>query len=611
MSQPSVERTLWYEDAKGRTSLNQAALRQRTEPLVILGEAGMGKTTLLRWLADAPGFMFFSARGFLNHPMTAWQPEDECVLVIDALDELSVSRNGDAVDLVLRRLGQLSRPSFILSCRVADWRNATGASAILELYDEKPLVLHLEPFDDEDALAYLGQKMKPETARDVVEHFTSRGLEGFLGNPQTLDLVSQIAGRKRLPSSRAELFESAIDVLRREHNDAKSGNELSHEAVLHTAGAAFAGLIISGNEAIVRKASAFTDNGDLHLAELGTLADRDRLETVLGTRLFRATGVDRFSYWHRSIGEYLAARWLRGVADTARKRRRLLHLFHGSGLVPASLRGVHAWLARDPVLARAVITADPVGVVEYGDADNLSLGQARSMLDALNALAVDNPLFSQWNPHAARGIAQPALVDDLRHLINATETPVRLRQFILEAVAGTRIASALSHDLRNLLLDPDAVFINRSAAGKALIGPGRDEREHWPATIRSLHALGDELSVRLAIELMDRVGYEPFDDALIGDLLIAYGRQRDRRLGVLARLERNLPDRRIGRVLDCYTRALTASGHSGDSSDSVDRAEMTDFAHGLIARHVGVCEVDAKRLWSWLQPLDRQVGRGS
>jgi hypothetical protein len=397
MSQPSVERTLWYEEAKGRASLKQAELHLRTEPLVILGEAGMGKTTLLRWLSDAPGFVFSTARKLVNHPMPDWQPGDARVLVIDALDELSVSRDGDAVDLVLRRLGQLSCPRFVLSCRVADWRNATGAGAILDLYDKKPLVLHLEPFDDNDTLAYLREQMGREVAQAVVDHFSSRGLQGFLGNPQTLYLVSRIAGEEHLPSSRAELFERAIDVLRLEHNDAKSRNELAREAVLNTAGAAFAGLIISGSEAIARRASACTGDGDLQLAELSILANRDELEAALSTRLFRAVGIDRFTYWHRSIGEYLAARWLRSVADTPRKRRRLMRLFHGHGLVPSSLRGVHAWLARDHAFAQAVITADPVGVVEYGDADDLTIDQARSMLDALSALAIEDPYFSNWN----------------------------------------------------------------------------------------------------------------------------------------------------------------------------------------------------------------------
>ena len=50
-----IERTLWYEAQNGRAELAQGDLLERTEPLVILGEAGMGKSHLLNWLATAPG----------------------------------------------------------------------------------------------------------------------------------------------------------------------------------------------------------------------------------------------------------------------------------------------------------------------------------------------------------------------------------------------------------------------------------------------------------------------------------------------------------------------------------------------------------------------------
>jgi hypothetical protein len=275
--------------------------------------------------------------------------------------------------------------------------------------------------------------------------------------------------------------------------------------------------------------------------------------------------------------------------------------------VPSSLRGVHAWLARDPTLAPAVIAADPMGVVEYGDADDLTIDQARLMLDAISALAIENPFFSKWERYFARGIAQPALIKDLRELIKAEHTPVALRQFVLDAIKGTRIAPALSNDLRTLMLDPNAVFISRGAAGQALIALDASQSQPWPATMRFLHSLGDELSVRLAIELMDKIGYEQFNDDLIADLVTSYASQRDRTLGVLYGLEHHLPTHRLGGVLDRYAHALTALG---DLDDSVERAELEGFAYGLITRYVRSQKIDVKRLWSWLEPLGSGAGRG-
>lgn len=69
-------------------------------------------------------------------------------------------------------------------------------------------------------------------------------------------------------------------------------------------------------------------------------------------------------------------------------------LFHSMDFSPASLRGIHEWLARNLEPAAAVLAADPIGVIEHGDADALTPDQARICLNALRRLASDDPHFS-------------------------------------------------------------------------------------------------------------------------------------------------------------------------------------------------------------------------
>ena len=203
--------------------------------------------------------------------------------------------------------------------------------------------------------------------------------------PQTLDLIARLPPDRPLPTGRGALFEQAIDTLRVEHRNTRGGSELACDAALDAAGAAFAGLILSGSANIVRHGSANLVEGDLQIAEVEEFDDGN-VARVINTRLF-AGGDDSFTYWHRRVGEYLGAAWLAKRADTPAKRRRLLQLFHAQKLVPASLRGLHAWLARDPRLADPVIAADPVGVIEYGDAETLTPQQSRAMLTALQRVA--------------------------------------------------------------------------------------------------------------------------------------------------------------------------------------------------------------------------------
>lgn len=599
----SVERKLWYMSDGSRTELTQSALHARTEPLVILGEAGMGKSHLLEWLASFPGYALCKARQLINrHEPRTLLGEAE-ILVIDALDEVSTHKDGDAVDLVLRQLGKLSYPRFVLSCRVADWRSATGCEAIREQYQDAPLELHLQPLSEDDAATFLSATLGPELANVVVEHFVSRGLEGLLGNPQTLELIAQVAGTGKLPETRSELYGRAIEILRVEHRDAKADDQLAQETGLDAVGAAFAGLILTGSETIVRSSAANTAEGELQLADAVCLPGGAHIKAMLGTRLFKADGADRFSYTHRRLGEYLGARWLAKHADTPHKRRRLFSLFHCYGLVPASLRGIHAWLARDPALAHAVIAADPMGVIEYGDADDLTVDQARSLISALELLAAKNPRFCDWGPYSLRGIVRAELIDEIQRLITERQTPFRLRLLVLEAISGQRTALALEDDLLRIVLEPQEFFAVRRAAGEAIAG--LDCNSNWPALLRALHDFDDELSTRLAIELAHAVGYERLDDTLLVDLVVNYARNDGRTVGVLMGLERYLPEHRIAGVLDQLAVRMQALG---DRYERIGNDTLTGFAYHLAARAVAAGGVSPERLWAWLEPYDFDVG---
>jgi hypothetical protein len=598
-----IKRTLWCEINDSRIILPQDDLLKRTESLIILGEAGMGKSHLLDWLTASPGYSHCTARQLINRHDPNTLLSDAQILVIDALDEVSSQRDGDGVDLILRQLGKLGYPRFILACRVADWRSATGVEAIHEQYSEKPLELHIDPFNDDDASAFLSATLGLAAATGVIEHFNARGLNGLLGNPQTLELIARVAGSGTLPETRSELFERAIEVLRVEHRDSKTRSQPGKVAGLDAAGAACAGLILTGSEAIVRTSAANATEGELQLPDVSLLPDGNVVEAMLGTRLFKANGVDRFTYLHRRIGEYLGAQWLSKQANTPQKRRRLLSVFHNRGLVPSSLRGIHAWLALDPALTKAVITADPMGLIEYGDADVLTSDQARLLISSLEVLAEDNPRFRDWGSYALRGFRHPVVIEEIRRLISTPETPFNLCLLMIEAVRGSGIAPALTDDLRKVVLDPQAFFACRKIAGEILVEI--DDETVWPNVLYALSGYADELSIRLAIELADEVGYEQFDAKLIVDLVMSYATSGSRTIGVLMRLETHLPAGQIKDVLDL----LAASVKSlDDRNEHTGNDVLTDLAYHLIVRVVETGGVTARQLWSWLEPFHTRDG---
>lgn len=61
---------------------------------------------------------------------------------------------------------------------------------------------------------------------------------------------------------------------------------------------------MSANEAITRKPIHRIDDGELPISEIKSLTNGQYIENVIGSRLFKANGVERFTYLHRRIGEF-------------------------------------------------------------------------------------------------------------------------------------------------------------------------------------------------------------------------------------------------------------------------------------------------------------------
>src|SRR5690606_14869451 len=154
---------------------------------------------------------------------------------------------------------------------------------------------------------------------------------------------------------------------------------------------------------------------------------------------FRSTGIERFSYLHRRIGEFLGAKWLLKQANTDRKRKRLLSLFHSYEFVPTNLRGLHSWLMNDPALASAIIKKDPIGILEYGDVDSLTTDQAKILLDSIYLLAENNPRFYNFHNkdnYYIRAFATPTLLSLIQKILSQSDIPFSFRVFLVDVIKG-------------------------------------------------------------------------------------------------------------------------------------------------------------------------------
>ncbi|MCG7222228.1 hypothetical protein [Acinetobacter sp. AG3] len=601
-----IPRSLWYQLHDTQKKINQHEILEITNPLVIVGEAGMGKSSLLEWLGNLENYAYCTAGQLLNRANPSLLLGSNNVLVIDALDEVSSKNDGDSVDRVLQKLEVLGYPKFILACRVADWRSATGLRTIQEQYSEIPLELHLEPFTQKDMIEFLEFNFSKERAKEIIDHFIDRGLNELLGNPQTLSFIAAVAKKGKLPESITQLFEQAIELLIIEHSEFKAEGQLPSAIALDAAGAVFASLILTGNEAISRKTIANIIDGELPISEIKLLPDTEKIEFILGSRLFRSNGIERFSYLHRRIGEFLGAKWLLKQANTDRKRKRLLSLFHSYEFVPTNLRGLHSWLMDDPALASAIIKKDPIGILEYGDVDSLTTDQAKILLDSIYLLAENNPRFYNFHnkdTYYIRAFATPTLLSLIQKILSQPDIPFSFRVFLVDVIKGNQLPKDFIEILKRLVNDSNIEFAIRKSAGEALAI--QEQVIDWHNIYLHLSKLGDESSIRLAIELLEDTGYDKANDELIASLAISHLEMSDHIVGPLWFLQENLPKEQIENVLNFFVSRIEMMDIS---SDSEIKNEAKNFACHLILRFLENYDISAEKLLNWLEPFHNTFG---
>ena len=168
-------------------------------------EPGSGKTELVRHAAAAAGAPIVMAAKRLRTTRPEEPARDGRPIFIDALDEASARRDGDAVQWVLEKLNAVRHPIFVLSCR-------------------------------------------------ALERLEAKGLGDLAGDPLTSRLVAAVAeGRGELPDSRAEPFAAAMRLLWTEHDPDRRGSDLDRldeERALDAAGALSAAMLMGGFDAL-------------------------------------------------------------------------------------------------------------------------------------------------------------------------------------------------------------------------------------------------------------------------------------------------------------------------------------------------------------------------
>ena len=414
----------------------------------------MARSVLLPVRRIIPGFMPHVAPG--------------APLLLDALDEALAAGADDPLGRVAAFLHTVDRPRFWLSCRSADWLGRGGAAALRDCAPAGLVVALLLPLTDEqiEALA----RSRGIVGTDLLSSMDKAGLLPLLRNPLTLSLVLDL-GLDGLPASRLELYERSVALLAEEssHRPRRPGAFRPPKAdLLEVAGAICASLLIAGESAVS------IDAGSVSAIQLQPFYPPDLVLAVISTRIFVSAGEDRWEPPHRTIAEFLGARFIaHRVVHAGLPLIRVIALLCGQAPSPhPSLRGVFAWLvAMLPNRAAELIELDPYGVVSYGDPSCLLPAERRALLLGLEHLSEREPWFRSQallTPMLSV-LSVPDLSDDLQRIISARPVQSNLLSCACDALSAGDPRPELAASLETLLLDSSVDSDIRSLAVHAYV----------------------------------------------------------------------------------------------------------------------------------------------
>lgn len=489
-----------------------------TPAWVLLGEPGSGKTAALRYEASALGDdgVYLELSEFLATDQVQDDWRDR-TLFLDGLDEIRGGLESLTLQKIADRLHRLGNPRFRLACRAADWRGSSDLSRLETRSPDRHIVqLALCPLENEDIRHLLREHYQIQDTEKFIRQAEQRGIRPLLGNPITLKLLVEALkqqGDNDWPDSSERVFSLACQQLltretNRAHRDRNRDQPLSPEELINGAGELCAQLLLADKQGVATDPDE-SNNWYPALEELDFTAPR-ATQRALDTRLFVPAGTERLMPAHRSIAEYLAARW---IADRLAEGQLFPHRFLNLILAPdgglvAGLRGLAAWAAGfDAELCRALLEADPLGLAQYGDVRLLPIPARRDLLQRLVEKAAALPQL-RWR------LAQSPSTGELAtpELLESFQALLQQYQHSEPGQAGLSVALAiLGHD-----------FWPMPALKEDLLSVIRDAR-CWPANrIQALECWLMICDPDEALDLLQAVAAEKIqdpDDGIMGQLL--------------------------------------------------------------------------------------------
>ena len=538
--------------------------------IVLLGDPGAGKTYSFQMMAAAEQAQICSVRVFVarNGDVQAR------TVYLDGLDEYRPqTADSNLAITLLQILRKSGSPRLRLSCRFADWLGRTD----LELFKDycstgSYAVLALEPLDHQEALAILVDKgvSQPEV---FLAEATARRIVWQTQNPQKLLMLAEVVSYSGWPVTTRDLYEQWSLIHLEEHKESLQRTQLGQYAaaeLVDPAGAACAAVLIS-DAAGIRRGPSSDDLVPSYRSVPG--AETEAVLAALSRPAFSSVGPDIATYVHRTIAEYLGARWLGKQVDAGLPLSRLQALVGVDCHPSPSLRGLHAWLpVFVPLQAASMISNDPIGVLTYGDAASLPASHRIDLIKAIGALAAENAWFlaEGLSDYGLAGLSCPETAEHLLAILRSPAEPPSLKTLALRAIEVGEPLARYRPELENILADSAALSSHRKLAFRSLLKYGL---EGTGAVVRiyATAISGEGASISLRSSIVGELYGRPFSAAdAVAILIDAATKSPAQTIGEIWPLVHGIPAQCLLDVLEEYDRQSSRLVKSARNRQTVD-----------------------------------------
>ncbi len=360
---------------------------RNSEAYVLLGDPGMGKTTVFREEARLAGGHYVTARKFLR-PEVSSEEKAARTLYIDELDEIRLCSKDKfgVLKEVCAKLRELGQPQVRIACRPTFWYGALDRQFLEEdCQDSKVRVLLLNPLSEADFREMLAQNHDIKNVDPLLRAMQVKGLAGLAANPLNLKLIAEMVAHGEEPNSRIELWDYTCVRLLEECNDwldVARMDEPGAICLVQRAAYLCACLLLSGNrgyKVVGKAAPRFPRLQDLPAEDLSIL------RRILDSRLFMAESEGHMVPALRQTCEFLAVRHVARLLRDGLPLQRVLALVTDSGgHVMQEFAGFIAWLSECCTACRgALIQRNPADILALAETKSFSPADKLQLLNGV------------------------------------------------------------------------------------------------------------------------------------------------------------------------------------------------------------------------------------